>query len=91
MDSSNGNVNGSVKVMEPYKNGIKNGTATGVEKTLETRVEMKERIISLIIVYFTLFLQSLGLAIAMTGVWPFLDKVRRRLSISNKSRDPFSK
>lgn len=55
------------------ENGFKNGAANG--KTLETEDEKKERTKSLIIVYFTLFLQSLGLAIAMTGVWPFLDKV----------------
>lgn len=66
MENSNG---------KPHGNGIKNGGSNGVYKVLETDAEKKERIISLIIVYFTLFLQSLGLAIAMTGVWPFLDKV----------------
>jgi hypothetical protein len=54
-------------------NGVKSAIAS--EKVLETVEEKKERTKSLIIVYFTLFLQSLGLAIAMTGVWPFLDKV----------------
>lgn len=47
----------------------------GGGKVLETGEEKVQRTKSLIIVYFTLFLQSLGLAIAMTGVWPFLDKV----------------
>lgn len=64
MENSNGKI--------VAENGIKNGTG---EKVLETDEEKKERTSSLIIVYFTLFLQSLGLAIAMTGVWPFLDKV----------------
>jgi hypothetical protein len=57
------------------ENGIKNGAMNGGGKVLETQEEKVERTKSLIIVYFTLFLQSLGLAIAMTGVWPFLDKV----------------
>jgi hypothetical protein len=46
-----------------------------VGKALENDVERKERFLSLYIVYFTLFLQSLGLAIAMTGVWPYLSRV----------------
>lgn len=41
----------------------------------ETPEEYKGRIRSLIIVYFTLFLQSLGLAIAMTGLYPYLIEV----------------
>jgi hypothetical protein len=65
------------KVAEVHRNGTTNGSANGVMKLLETEQEKKERTKSLIIVYFTLFLQSLGLAIAMTGVWPFLDKVNR--------------
>lgn len=62
MENSNG---------KTAENGIKNAG----EKVLETDDEKLDRTKSLIIVYFTLFLQSLGLAIAMTGVWPFLDKV----------------
>jgi hypothetical protein len=64
----------SEKIMEDSNgNGVKNGIAG--EKILETPEEKQARTKSLIIVYFTLFLQSLGLAISMTGVWPFLDKV----------------
>lgn len=66
--STNGSANGST-------NGVTNGKSNGSVKVLETKSEKSERTVSLIIVYFTLFLQSLGLAIAMTGVWPFLDKV----------------
>lgn len=49
-----------------------NGIST---KALETNDEKAERFKSLYIIYFTLFLQSLGLAIAMTGIWPYLNKV----------------
>lgn len=45
-------------------------------KPLELQWEKKDRYKSLYVVYFTLFLQSLGLAIAMTGVWPYISKVR---------------
>lgn len=72
------NSNGTAKPVNVHQNGTKNGVSNGITKTLETTAEKKERTISLIIVYFTLFLQSLGLAIAMTGVWPFLDKVSLR-------------
>ncbi|CRK92704.1 CLUMA_CG006231, isoform A [Clunio marinus] len=66
MENSNGS---AVKSLE---NG---NLSNGEVKTLETSNEKRKRTISLIIIYFTLFLQSLGLAIAMTGVWPFLDKL----------------
>lgn len=72
MENSNGSVNGSMKQVEHHQNG---SLSNVLSKLSETGGEKRERIISLIIVYFTLFLQSLGLAIAMTGVWPFLDKV----------------
>lgn len=64
------------KLVEISQNGSKNiSTNANSTRVLETEEEKKERRNSLIIVYFTLFLQSLGLAVAMTGVWPFLDKV----------------
>ena len=69
------NSNGTPKPVDVQQNGTKNGVSNNITKSLETAAEKRERTISLIIVYFTLFLQSLGLAIAMTGVWPFLDKV----------------
>lgn len=61
------NSNGAVKPVEAHQNGTKNGGANGIVKNLESVSERRERNISLIIVYFTLFLQSLGLAIIMTG------------------------
>ncbi|KAL7050574.1 hypothetical protein ACKWTF_004128 [Chironomus riparius] len=45
------------------------------QKFHESKTEKAERFKSLYIVYFTLFLQSLGLAIAMTGIWPYLNKL----------------
>lgn len=70
METTNG------KLVEVHQNGHKNGSNNaGASKVLETDDEKKGRRNSLIIVYFTLFLQSLGLAVAMTGVWPYLDKV----------------
>lgn len=42
---------------------------------LETRKEYTERWISIYIIYFTMFLISLGFSIILTGVWPYLDKV----------------
>jgi hypothetical protein len=71
--------NGNAKIAA---NGTKNGSANGNGvKVLETVTERKERIVSLGIVYFTLFLQSLGLAIVMTGVWPFLTDVRFKICL----------
>lgn len=78
MESSNG----AEKCVDVLQNGTKNESVSkSITKNLETAAEKKERTVSLIIVYFTLFLQSLGLAIAMTGVWPFLDKVSHKKSV----------
>ncbi|XP_069696641.1 major facilitator superfamily domain-containing protein 8 [Periplaneta americana] len=42
---------------------------------LETPQEKRERWISIRIIYFTMFLMSLGFSIILTGVWPYLDKL----------------
>lgn len=42
---------------------------------LETEAEKRERIFSLRIIYFTMFLISLGFSIVLTGIWPYLDRV----------------
>lgn len=42
---------------------------------LETPEQYKERWRSIYIVYFTMFLISLGFSIIVTGVWPYLDKL----------------
>lgn len=64
METSNGTVKQPVV---SHKNGTINGAVNGNIKILETNSERRCRIISLVIIYFTLFLQSLGLAITMTG------------------------
>ncbi|XP_064212479.1 major facilitator superfamily domain-containing protein 8 [Tribolium castaneum] len=45
------------------------------EDDLETEQEYKERWRSIYIIYFTMFLISLGFSIIVTGVWPYLDKL----------------
>ncbi|XP_046742195.1 major facilitator superfamily domain-containing protein 8 isoform X1 [Diprion similis] len=42
---------------------------------LETATERWERWKSLNVIYFTMFLMSLGFSIILTGVWPYLDKL----------------
>jgi MFS transporter, ceroid-lipofuscinosis neuronal protein 7 len=44
---------------------------------LETEAERRTRLLSLKIIYFTMFLMTLGFSIILTGIWPFLDKVGR--------------
>lgn len=65
--------NGSVPtVAGMLESGDKNGNQI---ESLETEKEKKERFWSLRIVYFTMFLISLGFSIVLTGIWPYLDKV----------------
>lgn len=49
----------------------------GSKKTpiLETDDEKRTRLLSLKIIYFTMFLMTLGFSIILTGIWPYLDKV----------------
>ncbi|XP_037047461.1 major facilitator superfamily domain-containing protein 8 [Bradysia coprophila] len=42
---------------------------------LETEAEYSARWLSIRIIYFTMFLMSLGFSVVLTGVWPFLDKL----------------
>lgn len=44
-------------------------------ENLETEEEYKDRWRSIYVIYFTMFLMSLGFSIVLTGVWPYLDKV----------------
>ncbi|XP_043784178.1 major facilitator superfamily domain-containing protein 8 isoform X1 [Apis laboriosa] len=48
---------------------------TFVDDDLETVFEKKERWRSIYVIYFTMFLMSLGFSIILTGVWPYLDKL----------------
>lgn len=45
---------------------------------LETPEERKMRQLSLKIIYFTMFLMTLGFSIILTGIWPYLDKVQKQ-------------
>lgn len=65
--------NGSVE--NTLENGDKNDEQT--QPILETDKEREERQLSLWIIYFTMFLISLGFSIVLTGIWPYLDKVCR--------------
>lgn len=42
---------------------------------LETEKDYAERWLSIYIIYFTMFLISLGFSIILTGVWPYLDQL----------------
>lgn len=48
---------------------------------LETEIEYRQRWISVRIIYFTMFLMSLGFSIILTGIWPYLDKVNSVLKL----------
>lgn len=65
--------NGSVE--NTLENGDKNDEQA--QPILETDKEREERQLSLWIIYFTMFLISLGFSIVLTGIWPYLDKVCR--------------
>ncbi|KAF7271162.1 CLN7/MFS domain-containing 8 [Rhynchophorus ferrugineus] len=48
---------------------------TNIDESLETIEEYKERWRSIYVIYFTMFLMSLGFSVVVTGVWPYLDKL----------------
>ncbi|XP_066253732.1 major facilitator superfamily domain-containing protein 8 [Euwallacea similis] len=45
------------------------------DESLETVQQHRERWRSIYVVYFTMFMMSLGFSIVVTGVWPYLDKL----------------
>ncbi|XP_058807793.1 major facilitator superfamily domain-containing protein 8 isoform X2 [Phymastichus coffea] len=53
-----------------------------VDDELETVEERKERHKSLFVIYFTMFLMSLGFSIVLSGVWPYLHKLDPLVSMS---------
>lgn len=59
------------------ENGDTNQAENGIKFVLETDKERTDRMWSLWIIYFTMFLMSLGFSIVLTGVWPFLDSLDR--------------
>jgi MFS transporter, ceroid-lipofuscinosis neuronal protein 7 len=54
---------------------VENGKKESQLKLLETPEERNERLWSLRIIYFTMFLISLAFSIILSGVWPYLDRV----------------
>lgn len=50
---------------------------------LETVEEYYQRWRSIRVIYFTMFLMSLGFTVVLTGIWPFLDKVNKKLQVEN--------
>lgn len=62
--------------MERLKNCLlKKPSKNDLDDGLETAAEYTERWTSVRIIYYTMFLMSLGFSIILTGVWPYLDKV----------------
>lgn len=62
---------------ESELNSLDAEASNGVQ-ILETPEERKMRLLSLKIIYFTVFLMTLGFSIILTGIWPYLDKVLKK-------------
>ncbi|XP_059057388.1 major facilitator superfamily domain-containing protein 8 [Achroia grisella] len=62
--------NGSIE-----KNGLTAEAGKSCMELLETEEQRRERWRSVYVIYFTMFQMSLGFSIALTGVWPYLDKL----------------
>uniref|UniRef100_A0A6B2EFK6 Putative transporter/transmembrane protein n=1 Tax=Phlebotomus kandelakii TaxID=1109342 RepID=A0A6B2EFK6_9DIPT len=45
------------------------------DETLETAEEYRQRWYSVRVIYFTMFLMSLGFSIIITGIWPYLNRL----------------
>ncbi|XP_049544764.1 major facilitator superfamily domain-containing protein 8-like [Anopheles darlingi] len=54
---------------------LKKPSVNDLEDGLESPEECTERWTSIRIIYYTMFLMSLGFSIILTGVWPYLDKL----------------
>lgn len=68
MSSTNVKADGNEKITADAENNEG-------DQILETEQEKRTRIVSLNIIYFTMFLMTLGFSIILTGIWPYLDKV----------------
>uniref|UniRef100_A0A6P7GDR8 LOW QUALITY PROTEIN: major facilitator superfamily domain-containing protein 8 n=1 Tax=Diabrotica virgifera virgifera TaxID=50390 RepID=A0A6P7GDR8_DIAVI len=62
---------------------FKSETIPPFDDDLETPEQYKERWRSIYIVYFTMFLISLGFSIIVTGVWPYLDKYNKLFFVAS--------
>lgn len=63
---------------EKFRNFFKSSSSNpepGFDESLETAEQYRQRWRSIYVVYFTMFIMSLGFSIIVTGVWPYLDKV----------------
>ncbi|KAH1022325.1 hypothetical protein HUJ04_011746 [Dendroctonus ponderosae] len=64
---------------EKFRNFFKSSSSSNAEpafdETLETAEQYQQRWRSIYVVYFTMFIMSLGFSIIVTGVWPYLDKL----------------
>ncbi|GBP80783.1 Major facilitator superfamily domain-containing protein 8 [Eumeta japonica] len=54
--------------------GRRGPAARATASALETPAERRARWRSVYVIYFTMFLMSLGFSVVLTGVWPYLDK-----------------
>ncbi|XP_019868168.2 major facilitator superfamily domain-containing protein 8 [Aethina tumida] len=63
------------KVTKPIRGLLKLDEKPKINEGLETLQEYKDRWRSIYIIYFTMFLISLGFSIIVTGVWPYLNKL----------------
>lgn len=69
------------KVTKPIRGLLKLDEKPKINEGLETLQEYKDRWRSIYIIYFTMFLISLGFSIIVTGVWPYLNKVKIVISV----------
>lgn len=66
---------GVLERMASWLSSIRSAPTGVAPDDLETDQQYKERWRSIYIIYFTMFLISLGFSIIVTGVWPYLDEV----------------
>ncbi|CAG9769661.1 unnamed protein product [Ceutorhynchus assimilis] len=64
-----------VKKIRKIMKSSNNNKEPKFDESLETAQQYKERWRSIYVVYFTMFIMSLGFSIIVTGVWPYLDKL----------------
>nr|XP_023023501.1 major facilitator superfamily domain-containing protein 8 [Leptinotarsa decemlineata]XP_023023502.1 major facilitator superfamily domain-containing protein 8 [Leptinotarsa decemlineata] len=63
------------KKTKQVRDMLRSMNESNFQDNLESPQEYKERWRSIYIIYFTMFLISLGFSIIVTGVWPYLDKL----------------
>ncbi|XP_059622358.1 major facilitator superfamily domain-containing protein 8 [Phlebotomus argentipes] len=58
-----------------FKRSDTSSSAPEHDETLESAEEYRQRWYSVRVIYFTMFLMSLGFSIILTGIWPYLNKL----------------